>query len=314
MKNQLVVDAACDLPPSFFKERNILILPIHVQIDDKSVLDERNPSMVAEIYQNKAINMQHEVDSRPSNAEEIEDILMTQVVPTSKFAVVQTTSKKRSETFNNCEKAQKLIQANVRSQIDSGQRDTAFGMRVMNAANMFTGQGLLAAFTSDLLAADKPMKDVLRLAEAFKSRIVAYAVPADVAYVRERARKRGEDSVSLVASLVAKSLDIKPIIQFKDDNTEVVSKTRGFGNATDVLFNYAAKRIEHGLLSPYVVVAIAGNPDDLTKYESYKHLQDVAIKAKVKLLTCMMGLAAGINLGQGSVSISLASEDHSFTE
>ena len=66
----------------------------------------------------------------------------------------------------------------------------------MNSGTLFTGQGVLAAFTSDLIAANKSRHDILRLAEAFKRKIYGFVIPPDVAYIRDRARKRGETSLS----------------------------------------------------------------------------------------------------------------------
>jgi DegV family protein with EDD domain len=312
MKTQLVVDAACDLPPAFINNRDIVVIPLTVTIDGETSKDERDPVSLLHRYESKSISIKHTADSSAPTVIEIEALFEESIIPESKYALVQTTSNKRSKTFAHCEQAQKQILAQARLLVSDGIRETPFGMRVMNSATMFSGQGLLAAFTSDLIGAQKSTKDIVRLAEAFKSRIFAYALPADVSYVRERARKRGEDSVSLIGSLVAKSLDIKPIIQFRQDETQIVSKTRGFDKAANSLFDYAAAQIKNGLLSPYVVISFAGDPSELTQFESFGQLLTIAKQANVELLTTTMGLAGGLNLGIGAISLALAAEDHEF--
>jgi fatty acid-binding protein DegV len=111
---------------------------------------------------------------------------------------------------------------------------------------------------------------------------------------------------------VAKSLDIKPIIQAKGDETKPIAKIRGFDEAVNRLFTYGKERIEKGLLCPYVVVSIAGDESALRQYESFQLLEASAKAHSVKLLTCAMGLTSGLNVGPGAISLGLASEEHDF--
>ena len=312
MKTQLVVDAACDLPAKFLQDRDIFIIPLTINIDGNISKDQRDPFSLLQKYESNAISIKYSADSSPPTVIELEKLFQDTIVPDSKYAIVQTTSNKRSLMFSNCEQSQKQILAHARLLVSDGLREIPFGMRVMNSTTMFSGQGLLAAFTSDLIQAEKSTKDIVRLAEAFKSKIFAYAVPADVSYVRERARKRGESNISFLGSLVAKSLDIKPTIRFRHDDTQLVDKNRGFEKAANSLFDYAARQIKEGLLSPYIVVSFAGDPNKLSQYESYVQLQAIAKRFNVSLLTSPMGLAGGLNLGLGAISLALAAEDHDF--
>ena len=264
MKTQLVVDAACDLPPSFIEQRNITVLPVKIDINGETIIDRRDPKLMADFYRQDRLSIKNDVKSHAFSVEEINEFFKNKVVPDCRYALMQTTSSKRSQNFERCQQAMPQIRANARAAREKEDVETPFGMRVMNSQVMFCGQGALAAFTSDLIAAGRNTKDVLRLSDAFRAKIIAIAVPADIIYIRERARRRGETSISMVSSLLAKTLDIKPIVSFARDETQVVAKERGFKSAVERLFEYTKRRIKKGLLMPYVVVGYGGDPAEIT--------------------------------------------------
>jgi DegV family protein with EDD domain len=312
MQTQLVVDAACELPEVFYTERGIKILPIRISIDGELLLDERKRSVLLETYQKDRFSLEHDVETQPLNAAELEQFFLNSIAPNCDYALVQTTSKERSAIFENCEAAQNPVLKWTRDARENGERESVFGLRIMNSGTMFTGQALLAAFTTDLLQSGKTTKDVLKMTDAFRKRIFAYALPADTGYIRERSKKKGENSIGLFAAVIAKSLDVKPIIQFYQDGTQVVQKKRGMANAANELFEYAARRIDQGLLAPYVIVSYGGNPDELKQFEAYNALEQKAKQANVSLLTSVMGMAGAVSLGPGSISLALSAEEHDF--
>lgn len=310
----LVVDAACDLPLTFIEERGILLFPIVVNIDGQLYEDNKDTNDLKAFYAEDLLTLEHKAETIPFSPEKIHQVFKDDIMDFYDFALVQTASKKRSTIYENYEAAHPRILKSYREARESGRTDKHFALRIMNSTNMFTGQGLLAAFTSDLIVAGKSNQDVLKLAEAFKDKIYAYMLPPKVGYIRGRAKSRGENSIGAFGALVAKSLDIKPIIQFKSDETVSISNAKGFDNAVDKLFEYAAKRVRAGLLSRYVIVSIAGDEKELLNYQSFMALQEVAKLHDVEVMTCVMGLSGGINLGPGAISLALAAEQHSFDD
>jgi len=309
----LIVDAACDLPKDFLDKRGIHLLPISIKVDDKIYTDDKDSNRLQAFYRQNLLTLSHEAESAPYSSEQIHQIFMREIVPHVDFGLVQTVSKKRSAIHAHCVEAQRLIQRSCRGPKARGEINRMFSMRVMNSGTLFTGQGVLAAFTSDLIAANKSRHDILRLAEAFKRKIYGFVIPPDVAYIRDRARKRGETSLSALGAFVAKSFSIKPIIQAKNDETMPIAKVRGFDQAVNRLFAYGINRIKIGLLSPYVVVSIAGDEADLKRFDGFLELKAVAKLHQVELITCVMGLTSGLNVGPGAISLALAAEDHTFS-
>ncbi|WP_320824501.1 DegV family protein [Reinekea sp.] len=309
----LIVDAACDLPKDFLDKRGIQLLPISIKVDEQIYIDDKDNHRLQAFYRQNLLTLKHEAESTPYSSGEIHQLVMRDIVPHYDFGLIQTVSQKRSAIHANCIEAQALVQKSCRQNKARGDTKRAFSMRVMNSGTLFTGQGVLAAFTSDLIAANRSKHDILRLAEAFKRKIYGFVIPPDVAYIRERARKRGETSLSALGAFVAKSLSIKPIIQAKNDATNPIAKVRGFDQAVNRLFDYGVNRIKLGLLSPYVVVSIAGDIADLKKFAGFLELKAVAKLHKVEIISCVMGLTSGLNVGPGAVSLALAAEDHTFS-
>lgn len=313
MSIALVVDAACDLPFDLIKDYGIVLVPISITVDHQIFVDDKDPEKLHDFYQKNLLTLEHEAESIPYSTDQMAHLMVEDVLPNYDFALVQTVSQKRSIIHDNFVKAQHKILKTYREQKDNHELDHHFGMRVMNSSSVFSGQGLLAIFTAHLIKSGRNKHDILRLSEAFKKKLYAFVVPPDVGYIRERARRRGEDVVSLFGSMVAKTLDIKPIILGKNDDSQAVARIRGYENAVNALFDYCINRINSKeLLSPNIVLSYAGDLNELTQFSSYSLLLEAAHEHKVAIHQCVMGLTTGLNCGPGAVSIGLAAEDHEF--
>ncbi len=312
MSTVLVIDAACDLPRPFIDERAIQVLPISIRIDDETFTDNKNAQTLTDFYAKGLLGRDHNAESLPYTAEQIETLFLERIVAHYDFALVQTVSRKRSPIYDNATRASHAILSSYREIREQAGREGGFGIRVMNTGSLFCGQGLLAAFTSDMIRMGKSKNEIIRLSDSMRQKLFAYIVPPDVYYIRERARKKGDDSIGMISALVAKSLDIVPILCGRGDDTFPVAKGRGFRASVDRLFQYAIRRIQAGLLTPYVVISIAGNLNELMEYESFQELERVAKEEGVRVLSCVMGLTGGLNVGPGCVGLALAAEEHEF--
>lgn len=71
---------------------------------------------------------------------------------------------------------------------------------------------MLAAHTLKLID-QKVSKNALRHeVETFSDRIYTCVIPRDLHYIRERARRRGDKSVSALVAFLGKALNITPVI------------------------------------------------------------------------------------------------------
>jgi len=312
MSSVVVVDSACDLPASFIERNPVKVLPLNLTLDGVDRVDNLSPGQKIELFQSGALTRGHDAESAPATADQIYQYYLDEVVPNFDFAVGQSVSRTRSPTFDNWLSAQGNIQRDYRAIREKAGVQGHFGMRVINSGTMFAGQGLLAIETVRMFKAKSGKNELRQSAESFKEKILTFAVPKELSYLRERARKKGDKSVSFISAFIGKALDISPILRGSQDVTEPVAKVRGFDNALDKLFSFAIDKIKEGLACPYIVISVADDPGVLLRYESYSDLKDVAKKHGVEVLSAVMSMSGGINLGPGTVSLALATDNHDY--
>lgn len=208
MSTVLVIDAACDLPSYFIEERNIELLPISINVDDAIYTDDKDARKLTDFYARDLLGRHHSAESIPYSTEQIKHLFLERIVTNYDFALVQTVSRRRSPIFDNATQASHSILKSYREVRRKAGREGNFAMRVMNTGTLFCGQGLLAAFTTDMIGLGKTKNEILKLTDSMRGKVYSYLVPPDVYYIRERARKKGDDSISALSALVAKSLTL----------------------------------------------------------------------------------------------------------
>ncbi|ROS01207.1 DegV family protein with EDD domain [Sinobacterium caligoides] len=308
MSAVLVVDAGCDLPKSYLDENNIQVLPITVLIDGKEFVDNKDPEVLKNFFSEKLTSRDRKGYSVAWDSDEMSQFVLEKLVPKHDFALVETITKSRSPLFDNAREASfKVLGAYKNHQPD--RRIPSFAMRVINTGTLFAGQGLLAVKTNQLIKSGVTKCELRRSVDKFKEQVYSYAVPPDVAYLRSRIKLRGDTSISWAAATIGKALHVTPILCGREDDTFPVAKVRGHAKAINLMFDVACKRIrEDSLTMNTVVLSIADEIEKLEQFEGYARLKSCCEQHDVELITCMMGLTGCVNLGPGTISISVACE------
>jgi len=302
----LIVDSACDLPRSLIDKSAIRILPATIIFDGQSIQDFRDPIQTIKLYASKALEKGHESESAPTTANEIEYILNTAIKAGETDLVIQTVNRVRSPTYEHAIEAA--------SKISKKYTNKKLNIRVQDSRTIFTGQGILAAHTLALINKGVKGTKLRRMIDLLSSKVHAYQVPKDVYYLRERARKKGDNSISLLGAVIGRALQVSPIVLALDDQTFPVTKIRGFNKAAETLFNHTIGKVNEGLLSPFVAVSYAGNPKELNTLAGFNELK-IAIKAKkYQLIVSPMSLSGGVNLGPGTLSVAFATEPYKWKD
>jgi len=312
MRVGLLVDSACDLPHRFFQDNDVFILPISIKIDGKLFVDDHDPVRTLDFYRSGLIEKGHDAETVPFTAEQIRQLFLDKIVTEYDFAFCETITRVRSPIYDNATTAMQRIVAEYRARREAAGRPGPFSMRVVNSRTLFCGQGILAAHTVRLINSGVPKNDLRRRVDEFTNNIYGYVVPADLYYVRERARKKGDKSVGMLATMLGKAFDITPILGGRNDETFPVAKVRGFDTAVARVFDYAVKRIRKGLLTPYVCVTYAGDPDMIRQLPGFDRLEAAAREHDIELMTTVMSVTGGVNVGPGTVGLALAAEPHEF--
>lgn len=312
MRVGLIVDSACDLPYEFSRKHDLFILPVTAVIDGQTYIDEHDPVRTQEFYQSGLLQKGHHAETQAFSPQQIHDLFMEKIVTQFDVAICETVARSRSLVYQNATEAMNSVMAHYQEARQAAGREGKFSMRVIDSKQIFAGQGLLAAHTLRLIGG-KLSKNALRNeVEAFTDRIYTCVIPRDLHYIRERARKRGDKSISAVVAFLGKALNITPVIFGQGAEGQPVAKTRSFDMAVEKVMNYATGRVEAGLLTPYVSLSCGLTWTEIEDLPGLNRLRDACEKNGVELLLSQMGITSSIYIGPGSLCLALAAEPHAF--
>ncbi|MFL1404486.1 DegV family protein [Marinobacter sp. M1N3S26] len=314
MRVGLMVDSACDLPPEFIRKNDIFILPLTAIINGQTYVDDHDPATTAEFYDRGLLLKGHHAETEAFSAEAIQKLFLEKVVTAYDMAFCETVDRSRSEIFDNATLAMNQVMARYQPIREKAGRSGPFSMRVVDTGQVFAGQGLMAAHTLRLIN-QKLSKNALRhQVETFADNIYTCSIPRDLHYIRERARRRNVKSISAVSAFLGKTLNITPIVWGHGADGTAVAKTRSFDAAVEKVLDYAVRRVEAGLLTPYVSLSCGMSSAEIEQLPGLARLREACQRHKVELLLCQMGITSSIYLGPGSVCLALAAEDHGFED
>ncbi|WP_077531037.1 DegV family protein [Vreelandella utahensis] len=314
MKAGLIVDSACDIPHEFSKEHGLFVLPVTAHIDDQTYTDTHDPKLTQEFYDQGLLQKGHHAETEAFSAEQIHKLFLEQIVDHYDLALCETVTRSRSKIYENANVAMNTVLAEYRRKRDAAGETGNFSMRVVDSKQIFAGQGLLAAHTIRLMNQNLDKNALRHEVETFTDNIYGVVIPRDLHYIRERARRRGDNSVSGLVAFLGKALNITPVIFGKGAEGKPVTKTRGFEPAVEKVMSYATARVEAGLLTPYVSLSCGMNWDEIEALPGLQRLRDACQAHGVELLLSQMGITSSIYIGPGSLCLALAAEPHEFSD
>lgn len=314
MRVGLIVDSACDLPYEFRREHDLFVLPVTARIDHQTYIDEHDPVRTQEFYQSGLLQKGHHAETEAFSAQQIHELFMDKIVTQFDVAICETVTRSRSLIFDHATQAMNTVMANYRSVRTAAGVPGNFSMRVVDSKQIFAGQGLLAAHTLKLIGKDLSKNALRNEIERFSDNIYTCVIPRDLHYIRERARRRGDNSVSALVAFLGKALNITPVIFGQGSEGQPVAKTRSFDIAVEKVMNYAIGRIQAGLLTPYVSLSCGMSWTEIEELPGLNRLRDTCEQHGVELLLSQMGITSSIYVGPGSLCLALGAEPHHFRD
>lgn len=314
MKVGLVVDAGCDLPRSFIDDNNILVLPVNIQYGGNTVIADRNEATMQQFYSGHANKQAHDAQSTPFTADEIKQLLLDRAVTQFDFVIMETVPKSRSAIFDNATDASHSLLSEYKEVRKEAGLDGPFATRVIDSQTLFAGQGVLAAETVRMVNEGKSGSAIVKKIDTLSHFVTALAVVPDLGYLRKRAKKRGDKSVGWAGVLLGSALDIKPILCARRDDTFAAAKVRGFEHAVEAMFDHSMNAIHAGLMAPIVCISYAGDVADVEQMPGFAKLARTCERKDIQLLTAPMGLTGAVNVGPGSISIGLITNNFPFLD
>lgn len=306
----LVVDSTCDLSRDFLDQHNVVVMPIAVRIDQTTFTDTRDPDATLRFYRESLGERGHAAETVPFSVEQIRELFLTRLVRDFDFVICLTVASSRSPIHENAVLASREILRYYHPIRKEAGLKGIFQMRVIDTQSLFAGQGITALEAIRMIDAGENSNVIRERMEQLAPNTYGYMLPRDLYYLRARAAKKGDRSVSWLSATLGTALDIKPILRVYRNQTGPVGKVRGFDAGIKALFDYVADRVRIGLMAPYVNLSYGGELDKLRSMPGYDALARACEEKSVQLSSCVMSITGMVNVGEGAVTIGFAAEPH----
>ncbi len=310
MRMGLAIDASCDLSQEFLRKNNVSIMPITVKVDSETFMDDRRPEELQRFIDRRLGSRSHSAETEPCPVEEVQKLFLEKLVLEQDCVFCLTITATRSPINEHVNRASFAILKSYRQVREQAAIPGPFMMRVVDTRNVFAGTAPAIYEAARLIAADVPPATIRERLTHIANNSYGYMLPRDLIHLRNRIKKRGDRSVSLLSAMVGTALDIKPLLRCFRGETGPVGKVRGFEHGAEVLFNYAAQRVRAGLLVPVVCVSYGGDLAVLSHLPGYIELRQACEECGVELMEAPMSITGMVNVGEGAVTLGLAAEEH----
>ncbi|MDB5987607.1 MAG: DegV family protein [Nevskia sp.] len=311
MRIGLVVDSACDLPPDFYRDNRLVILPITIRIGKQQFVDQRDPQATLDFYHQHLSNAA-QGETEAFSVEQIKQLFLEKLVVDYDFVLTLILASSRSPMFEHATQASLSILSEYKPIRAKAGLNTPFALRVVDTQNLFAGQGVLAVEAVRMIKSGAPPNRIRERLEALIPNLYAYMLPNNLGHLRTRAAKKGDRSVGWFKYAVASTLDIKPLLRAYRNDTRPVANLRHYGEGAQHCFEFIIRKINQGLLTPTLCLSYSGELANLEKMLGYRKMREVAEKAGVEVFVSLMSITGAVNVGEGSLVFAFCAEPHEF--
>lgn len=309
MRIGLVVDSACDLPLKYLQANDIHILPITVRIGEDLRVDHRDEAETLAFLHSHVAERGAEAETMPFTVEQTTALFLDRLVIDYDHVFCMTITKERSGVYENTQQASFAILNGYKERRAAAGIVTPFTMRVIDTQNLFAAAGVGAVEAVRLRNAGEGAGKIRARLENLALHTHGYMVPRDLYYLRARARKKGDRSVSLLSAALGSALDIKPVLRCYRGHTSPAAKLKGFEPAVEKLFAFTAERVRAGLMTPTLSLSYGGELAEMRALPGYDALRAVCAEHNVEVFESIMSLTGMVNVGKGAVVVGFAAEN-----
>lgn len=300
MTIRLLTDAACDLPARFLTEERVDVMPIQLHLRDQMVLDQRRVSVALGFYKSYLADKDMAVDTAPLSVREMLSFF-DEAAREVEHVIFIAISRTRSKIYEHAAQAAAAL-----AQRRDANAPKAGMVHVIDSQTLFTGQGVMVYEAVQALKRGLSHLELIQHLRDLAQKIHSFLVPDDLYYLRNRASKKGDESIGLMRYMIGAALDVKPIVGARLGDTEVIAKARGFAAAIQQVFDKAAAAIDSNLSVPMIAISYAGEPKTVADTGAYRKFVAKAKQHGVNVMISVMGPTGGINVGPGALALSYA--------
>ncbi len=215
----LCADSTCDLTPELIAKYNVNILPLHVNVEDKTYSDggDITPDDIYAIYKEKKVLPK----TAALNMDEVLEFV-TPFIKAGNDVLCLTLGSSLSTTYNSFRLA-------------AMETDSLY---VVNSNNLSTGFGLLVMAAGDRIAAGMPIEQIVEELQALSQKVEASFIVDNLEFLHKGGR------CSAVAMLGANVLKLKPCIEVSNEGGAMGVSKKYRGTLERVLEDYVKDRLD----------------------------------------------------------------------
>lgn len=304
MKIGVAVDASCDLPRSYIDKHRLVVIPGMLEFGDKEIVDVRDAAETLAVYRRFIADKSVESRSRALEVEKIRDLFLDDLVLRYDRVLVLCVSANRGRVYEHATQASYGILQGYRERREAAGLAGQFALRVLDTGSVGPGEGVLAHEAVRMIQeASPPFEKLRRAVKDMAERVVCLTVPNDLWYLHNRARAKGENSLSVGAYRVGRLMNLKPILEMRAGRSRVVARTRGFDRGVSLVLQEARQRMSRGHMRPVVAMSFGGDPRRIREMQAYQDFEAFAAIHKCELQLSVMSATMAVNVGPGAFSL-----------
>lgn len=275
---RIVVDSTCDLPRDFMEEYGIAVLPLHVIVGERIYLDRKTIS-----------------------TEEVYGLMRAGVMPSTS----QVNQMDTEEALEDClRRGDDLLYLAFSGKMSGtcgavsqvmgklAERYPERRMRTLDSRGGSFATGLIAMEAARAARSGLDFDDVAARCEFLIAHVEHVFVISDLKWMVRGGR------ISRTMGYTANLLDIKPVLDVKDGEMEVIRKVRGRLNSMRRVADIVAERAANCLRQTIGIT----HADDLEAADTMRELLRQRLPG-CSFLTEEIGAVLGVHLGIGGVGV-----------
>ena len=214
----LCADSTCDLSPELIERYQVKILPLHVNLEDKTYSDgvDITPDDIYAVYREKKILPK----TAALNMDEFLEVV-TPYIEAGNDVICITIGSALSTTYNSCRLAAMETE----------------GLYAIDSNNLSTGLGHVVMAAGDRIAAGMPVEQIVAEVQEIAKKVEASFIVDNLEFLHKGGR------CSAVAMLGANVLKLKPCIEVSNEGGAMGVSKKYRGALERVLEEYVADRL-----------------------------------------------------------------------
>jgi uncharacterized protein len=280
-KTALVTDSTCDLAQGIIDNYQINVLPININFGENHYLDKIT-IQPEQFYTLLKENKEYPKSSQVNEKSFIN--LYSHLASHYDSIIAIHLSDKLSGTFNSSQKAALAISKEFNKPIS-----------VINSKNLSGALGLLVLRTAQAIESGYSHDQVVGMAEKWTNNVRIFVSVKSLKYLVKGGR------VSAVRGLIARMLNINPIVSIDDSGKAIVfDKTFSQKANMDKVMKYITKINEERTIWNYIV--LHANNDEAAQWYSQK-MENLTNKKPASVVNISPIIGANAGIGAASVAL-----------